>query len=40
MPKKTAGGATGYVVDSFRAVRQNGQLISREKISRDTYSAH
>jgi len=40
MPKKTAGGSAGYVVDSFRAVRQNGQLISREKISRDTYSAH
>ena len=40
MPKKTAGGSAGYVVDSFRVVRQNGQLISREKISRDTYSAH
>ena len=40
MPKKTAGGSTGYVVDSFRVVRQNGQLISKEKISRDTYSAH
>ena len=40
MPKKTAGGAKGYVVDSFRVVRQNGQVISREKIARDTYSAH
>ncbi|MBR1539898.1 MAG: VanW family protein [Clostridia bacterium] len=40
MPKKTTGGAKGYVVDSFRVVRQNGQVISREKIARDTYSAH
>lgn len=40
MPRKTAGGANGYVVDSFRVTKQNGQVISREKISRDTYSAH
>ena len=40
MARKTAGGSTGYVVDSYRVVRQNGQVISREKISRDTYSAH
>ena len=40
MPKKSAGGSTGYVVDSFRLVKQNGQVVSREKISRDTYSAH
>ena len=40
MPKKTSGGSTGYVVDSFRVVRQNGEVISSEKISRDTYSAH
>ena len=40
MKKKTAGGSTGYVVDSYRVVRQNGVVISREKISRDTYSAH
>ncbi len=40
MKKKTSGGSTGYVVDSFRVVRQNGVVISREKISRDTYSAH
>lgn len=40
MAKKSAGGAPGYVVDSFRVVRQNGEVISREKISRDTYSAH
>ena len=40
MPRKSKGGSTGYVVDSFRVVRQNGEVISREKISRDTYSAH
>ena len=40
MPKKSSGGSTGYVVDSFRVVRQNGVVISREKIARDTYSAH
>ena len=40
MPKKSSGGSTGYVVDSFRVVRQNGNVISREKIARDTYSAH
>ena len=40
MAKKSAGGSTGYVVDSFRVVRQNGVVISREKIARDTYSAH
>ncbi len=40
MKKKTSGGSTGYVVDSYRVVRQNGNVISREKISRDTYSAH
>lgn len=39
-PKKTSGGSAGYVVDSYRVVRQNGVEISREKISRDTYSAH
>jgi vancomycin resistance protein YoaR len=40
MPKKTSSGSTGYVVDSYRVVRQNGEVISKEKISRDTYSAH
>ena len=40
MPKKTKTGSTGYVVDSYRVVKQNGELISKEKISRDTYSAH
>ena len=40
MAKKTSGGANGYVVDSYRVVKQNGVEISREKISRDTYSAH
>ena len=40
MKQKTRGGAPGYVVDSFRVVRQNGEVISREKIARDTYSAH
>lgn len=39
IPKKTAGGQTGYVADSFRITKQNGNLIKREKISRDTYSA-
>lgn len=40
MPKKTGGGSKGYVVDSYRVVKQNGEVISKEKISRDTYSAH
>lgn len=40
MPKKSRGGSTGYVVDSFRVEKINGQVISREKIARDTYSAH
>ena len=40
MAQKTRSGAPGYVVDSFRVVRQNGEVISREKIARDTYSAH
>ena len=40
MPKKSAGGSTGYVVDSFRVVKLNDEIISKEKISRDTYSAH
>jgi len=40
MSKKSSSGANGYVVDSYRVTRQNGQVISREKISRDTYSAH
>lgn len=39
IPKKTAGGYTGYVVDSFKTYRQNGEIIKQEKISRDTYSA-
>lgn len=40
MPRKSSGGSAGYVVDSFRVVRQNGEVISSEKIARDTYSAH
>ena len=40
MAKKTSSGSTGYVVDSFRVVRQNGEVVSREKIARDTYSSH
>ena len=40
MPRKSAGGSAGYVVDSYRVVKQNGEIISNEKISRDTYSAH
>ena len=39
IPKKTSGGQTGYVVDSYRVTRQNGNEISRIKIDRDTYSA-
>jgi vancomycin resistance protein YoaR len=39
IPKKTSSGQTGYVADSYRVTRQNGVLISRVKISRDTYSA-
>lgn len=38
--RKTKGGSDGYVVDSYRVVKQNGEVISKEKISRDTYSAH
>ena len=37
--KKTSSGYTGYVVDSYKVYRQNGTIIKREKISRDTYSA-
>ncbi len=40
MPCKTSGGSNGYVVDSFRVWKQNGQVVKREKIARDTYSAH
>lgn len=39
IPRKTSGGYTGYVADSYRAYYQNGVLIKREKIARDTYSA-
>jgi vancomycin resistance protein YoaR len=39
IPKKTSSGQTGYVADSYRVTKQNGTIISREKISRDTYSA-
>ena len=39
IPRKTRGGYTGYVADSYRAYYQNGVLVKREKIARDTYSA-
>jgi vancomycin resistance protein YoaR len=39
IPKKTSSGQTGYVADSYRVTKQNGVLISRTKIARDTYSA-
>lgn len=39
IPKKTSGGYTGYVVDSYRVYYQNGVQVKSEKISRDTYSA-
>ncbi|WP_282938816.1 VanW family protein [Paenibacillus sp. RC67] len=32
-------GKTGYVVDTYRIKMQNGVEVSRERISRDTYSA-
>ena len=40
IPRKTTSGSNGYVVDSFRVTRQNGEVIKREKIARDTYSSH
>jgi vancomycin resistance protein YoaR len=39
IPKKTSSGQTGYVADSYRVTKQNGVIISRVKIARDTYSA-
>ncbi|WP_442602654.1 VanW family protein [Paenibacillus sp. KN14-4R] len=32
-------GKPGYIVETYRTKKRNGQFISREKISRDTYSA-
>lgn len=39
IPRKTSGGYTGYVVDSYRVYYQNGVQVKSEKIARDTYSA-
>ena len=39
IPRKTSGGYTGYVADSYKVYYQNGVEVKREKISRDTYSA-
>ncbi|MCR8645006.1 VanW family protein [Paenibacillus sp. N1-5-1-14] len=32
-------GKPGYIVETYRTMRKNGQFVSREKISRDTYYA-
>ena len=32
-------GAKGYVIDSYKVYKQNGVIVKKEKLSRDTYSA-
>lgn len=34
-----AGGKNGYVVDTYRLLYKDGELVSREKVSHDTYKA-
>ena len=33
------GGKNGSVIDTYKVYKQNGQVVKREKITRDTYSA-